>query len=104
MAKVVLKFLCDLNPNILMVTERPHCPSYQGSVENKNKFVMRTLGTVLAENWLVGKHPNWTEVLGSVALAINMQHGGGKDDVSVYEAVYGKNMDHEFSCSKEEVC
>jgi hypothetical protein len=48
-AKVVLEFLWDLNPNILMVTGRPHCPSDQGSVENMNKFANRTLGTVLAE-------------------------------------------------------
>ena len=57
-AKVVLEFLWDLNPNILMVTGRPCHPSDQGSVENMNKFVNRTLGTVLAEYRLVGKHPN----------------------------------------------
>ena len=71
MAKVVIEFLWDLNPNILMVTGRPHRPSDQGSVENMNRFVKRTLGTVLAEYRLVGKHPNWTEVLGSIASAIN---------------------------------
>ncbi len=74
-AKDVLKFLPDLNQNILMVTGRPRHPSYQGSVESMNKFAKRTIGTVLAEYQLVGKHPNWTEVLGSVASAINMQHG-----------------------------
>jgi hypothetical protein len=41
-------------------------------------------------------------VLGSVASAINMQHGWGENDVSAYEAVYGQKTDHEFSCSKEE--
>jgi transposase InsO family protein len=45
-AKVVLEFLWDLNPNILTVTGRPRCPSDQGSVENMNKFVKRTLGTI----------------------------------------------------------
>ncbi len=55
-AKVVLEFLWDLNPNILMVTGRPCRPSDQGSVENMNKFVKRTLGTVLAVYRLVGKH------------------------------------------------
>jgi IS30 family transposase len=74
-AKVVLEFLWDLNPNILMVTGRSCHPSDQGSVENMNKFVKRTLGTVLAEYRLVGKHQNWTEVLGSIQSAINMQHG-----------------------------
>ncbi len=43
---------------------------------------------------MVGKHPTWTEVLGSVA-------SEGKDDVSAYEAVNGQKMDH-VSCSKEE--
>ncbi len=78
MTKVVLEFLRDLIPNILMVTGRPQCPSDQGSVENMNKFVRSTLGTVLAEYWLVGKHRNWTEVLGSIASANNTQHGRGK--------------------------
>ncbi len=102
-AKVVLEFLQDLNPNILAVTGSSRHPSDQGSVENMNKFVKRTLGTVLSEYKLVGKDRNhWTEVLGSIASAINLQHGRGKHDVSAYEAVYGQNMDHDFSCSKEE--
>jgi hypothetical protein len=68
-----------------------------------NKFTKRTLiQTVLAEYWLVSKHPDWSEVLGSIVSAINMQHGWEKYDVSAYEAVYGQKMDHEFSCSKEE--
>jgi hypothetical protein len=73
--KVVFEFLCDINPNILMVTGRPCCQSDQSSVENMNKFVKRTLRTVLAEYWLVSEHLNWTEVLGSIVSAINMQHG-----------------------------
>jgi hypothetical protein len=89
-AKVVLELLWDLNPNILMVTGRPPLPSDQGSVENMNKFVKRTLGTVLAEYRLVGKHRYWREVLGSIASAINMQHGRGGNDISAYEAVYGQ--------------
>ncbi len=101
-AKVVLEFLRDLNPNILTVTGRPRRPSDQGSVENMNKFVKRTLGTVLSKYRLVGKDRNWIEVLGSIASAINLQHGRGKHDVSAYEAVYGQKMDHNFSCSKEE--
>jgi hypothetical protein len=67
-----------------------------------NKFVKRTLGTVLSEYRLVGKDRNWTEVLGSIVSAINLQHGKGKNDVSAYEAVYGQKMDHDFSCLKEE--
>ncbi len=102
MEKVVLEFLWDLSPNIFMVTGRPHRPSDQGSVENMNKFVKRTLWTVLAEYRLIGKHRNWTEVLGSIASASNTQHGRGKNDVSAYEADYGQKMDHDFSCSKEE--
>jgi hypothetical protein len=57
-AKVALEILRDLNPNILMVTGRPRHPSDQGSVENMNKFVKRTLGTVQAEYRLVSKHRN----------------------------------------------
>jgi hypothetical protein len=102
-AMVVLEFHRYLNPNILMVTGRQCHPSDQGSVENMNKCVKRTLGTVLAEYRLVGKDRNWTEVLGSVASAINLQHSRGKYDISAYEAVYGQKMDHDFSCSKEEV-
>ncbi len=66
-AQVVFEFLFDLNPNILTVTGRPHHPSDQGSVESMKKSVKRFLGTVLVKYWLVGKHPNWTEVLESVA-------------------------------------
>ncbi len=55
-AKVVLEFLWDLNPNFLTVTGRPCHPSDQSFAENMNKFVKRTLGTVLAEYRLVGKH------------------------------------------------
>jgi hypothetical protein len=101
--KIVLQFLLDLNLNILMATGSPGCPTDQGSVENMNKFVKRTLGTVLAEYRLVGKHPNWIEILRSIASAINTQHGQGKDDVSAYEVVYGQKKNHEFSCSKEKV-
>jgi hypothetical protein len=67
-----------------------------------NKFVKRILGIVLLEYRLVGKDRNWTEVLGSIASAINLQHGREKYDVSAYEAVYGQKMDHDFSCLKEE--
>ena len=52
MLKIILKCLYDLNSKILMVTGR-----------HMNMFVKRTLGTVLVEYRLVGKHPNWTEVL-----------------------------------------
>jgi hypothetical protein len=89
-AKVVLEFFRDLNPNILAVTGRPRRPSDQGSAENMNEFVKRTLGTVLSKYRLVGKDRNWTGVLGSIASAINLQHGRGKHDVSAYEAVYGQ--------------
>ncbi len=47
---------------------------------------------------------NWTEVLGSVAAAINSQAGWGKNDVSVYEALFGQVFDHQYSCSKEDAC
>ncbi len=73
-----------------MVTGRPRHPSDQGSVENMNKFVKRTLGMVISEYRLVGKDRNWTEVLGTITSAINLQHGRGKYDVSAYEVVYSQ--------------
>jgi hypothetical protein len=87
-AKIVLELLHNLNPNIISVYGQPHCPQYQGSVESMNKFVMRTIGSVLAECRLLGKSPNWTEVLGSVIAAINSQHGCCKDNISSFKAVY----------------
>ena len=63
-----------------------------------NKLVKRVLGSVLAERRLAGEQPNWTEVLGSVAVVVNSQTGRGKNDVSAYEAVFGLAFDHQFSC------
>ena len=88
-AKCVLQFLRNLNPKIVSVTGRPRCPRDQGSIENVNKMGKRILGTVLAEKRLAGQNPNWTEVLGSVAAAINLQCGRCKNYVSAYGAVYG---------------
>jgi hypothetical protein len=88
-AKVVLKFLCQMNPNITSVTGQPHCPSNQGLVEGMNNLVKRNIGSVLTKQRLVSDNPNWTEVLGLVAAVINSQHGRRKNDVSSYKAVYG---------------
>jgi hypothetical protein len=87
-AKIVLELLHNFNPNILSVYGQPHCPQDQGSVESMNKFVKRNIGSVLAERRLLGKSPNWTEVLGSVVAAMNSQHGCCKDNVSLFKAVY----------------
>ncbi len=51
---------------------------------------------------MAGDNPNWTEVLGMVAVTINSQHGRGKDYVSSFEAVYGQVLNHDMSCSKAE--
>ncbi len=102
--KIVLKFLCQMNPNIISVTGQPHHPSDQGLVEGMNKLLKRIIGSVQTKRRLVGDNPNWTDVLGLVAAVINSQHGLRKDDVSSYEAVYGQQLDHEVSCSKEEAC
>jgi hypothetical protein len=101
-AKVVIKILCKMNPDILMVTGSPRCPQDQGSVEKMNRFVKRNIGSLLSERWMLGDNPNWTEVLGAVSAAINSQHGRGKDNVSTFEAVYGQKLNHEVSCTKEE--
>ncbi len=57
---------------------------------------------VLAERRLAGQHPNWTEALGSVAATINSQCGQGKNDLSMFEAVYGQKLDFPLTCSKKE--
>jgi hypothetical protein len=101
-AKLIIKMLRELNPNILAVTGRPRRPRDQGSVENANALVKRVLGSILAERRLAGENPNWTEVLGSVAAVINAQSGRGKNHVSAYEAVFGQVYNHPFSCTKEE--
>jgi transposase InsO family protein len=99
-AKSILQFLCTTNPNILTVTGHPRRLCDQGSIENMNKFVERVLGMVLAERRLAGENPNWTEVLGSVAATINLQHGHGKNNVSLYKAVFGHKFNHEFARRK----
>ncbi len=99
-AKVVLKAPHEMNPHVYAVTGRPRCPQDQGSVESMNKFMKRILGTLLTERRLAGDKPNCTEVLGMVAAIINSQHGRGKDDVSSFEAVYGRVLTHDMSCSK----
>ncbi len=63
-AKVVIKFLCKMNPDILTVTSRPRCPQDQGSVENMNRFVKRNIGSLLSERRMLGDNLNWTEVFG----------------------------------------
>ncbi len=67
-----------------------------------NKLVKRILGTILAERRFAGRNLNWTELLGSVAAAINSQCGRCKNDLSAYEAVYGDKFDHPMFCSKSE--
>ena len=102
-AKVVLKFLREMNPHIYAVTGRPRRPQDQGSVERMNKLVKRILDTLLTERRLTGNNPNWAEVLGMmVAAPINSQHGCGKDDVSLFESGYSQVLNHDMSCSKAE--
>ena len=91
-----------LNPNILTVTWRARRPQDQGSVENMNQFVKRTLHVLLSEQRSYGKNPNWTTVLGAITAAINSAQGRGTDDVNAYEAVYGQQMDHLVMCTKDE--
>jgi transposase InsO family protein len=79
-AKVILRFLRQLNPNIITVTGRPRRPNDQGSVESMNKLVKRALNSTLAERRLGGENPNWTEVLGNVGATINSAAGRGRND------------------------
>ncbi|MEY3375829.1 MAG: hypothetical protein RL463_133 [Bacteroidota bacterium] len=71
---------------------RTPVPCDHGSVENLNKLVKRVLGSVLAERRELGEHPNWTEVLGSVASTINSQCGSGKNDVPSFELGLGLGL------------
>jgi hypothetical protein len=71
-------------------------------VENMNQVVKRVLGSVFAERCLIGKNPNWTEVLGIVAATINSQYGRGKHDVSTFEVMYGQTYHPPLLCSKKE--
>ena len=101
-AKVILRFLRQLNPNIITVTGRPRRPNDQGSVESMNKLVKRALNSTLAERRLGGENPNWTEVLGNVGATINSAVVRGRNDTPAYTAVYGQTYDHDISCTKEE--
>ena len=101
--RAILSHLCRMNPNILTITGHPRKPNDQGSVESMNKTVKRVLNAVLAEKRLKGENPNWTEVLGSIAAAINVQYGHGKYDVAAYTSVFGCHYNQEVSTSKEEV-
>ena len=87
-AKVILCFLCQLNPNIITVTGLPCHPNNHGSVESMNKLVKRVLNCTLTERRLVREIPNWTEVLGSVDASINAATGCGNNETPAYTAVY----------------
>ena len=99
----ILLFLCQPNPNIITVTGHPPHPNDQGLVKSMNKLVKRVLNSALTECRLVGKNPNWTEVLGSVGASINAAARHGKNDTSAYTAVYGESYNRNISCTKEEV-
>lgn len=101
-ARLILKFLRQLNPSIITVTGRPRQPSDQGSVESMNRFVKRIIGSELAERRLAGENPNWTEILGSVVSTINSQHGRSANSTSAYKAIFGQSYDQDVSCSLEE--
>ena len=100
--KEILKCLRHLNPNILTVTGRPRVPRDQGSVESMNKTVKRVMQAELAERRMLGDNPNWTEILGSIASAINSQCGRGKYEVPSYTAVFGTSYHQEVDVTKEE--
>ena len=48
-AKLILKLLCELNPNIVAVTGQPRHPQDQLSAENVNALVKRVLGSVFTK-------------------------------------------------------
>lgn len=100
--KEILRCLRTINPNILTVTGRPRVPRDQGSVESMNKTIKRVMQAELAERRLRGDNPNWTEILGSIASAVNSQCGRGKYAVPSYTAVFGCSYHQEVNVTKDE--
>ena len=91
-----------LNHNIITVTGWPQVPRDQGSVESMNKTIKRVMQAELAERRMRGENPNWTEILGSIASAVNSQCGRGKYAVPSYNAVFGCTYHQDISVTKEE--
>ena len=98
----VLKCLRQICLSISTVTGRPRVPRDQGSVESMNKTVKRVMQAELAERRNNGDNPNWTEILGSIASAVNNQCGRGKHEVPSYNAVFGYPYHQEVNVTKEE--
>lgn len=92
-ASEIVALLKELNPSIQTVTGRVRKPSDQGSVENMNKHVKKTLKRIESEVRQSGKIPNWTGLLGRVMAALNKAEGKGKDNTSAYHAVFGQEYD-----------
>ncbi len=101
-AKVVHELLRKFNPNILSVFGQPWHPQDQGSVENMSKFAKRNIGAILSECKMIGKNPTWTEVWKCCCCNQLTAWRPCKDDVSLFEAVYGQVLHHKLSCSNTE--
>ena len=69
-----------------------------------NRFVKRSINALLSKQREFGRNPNWIEILGAVAVAINSHFGRGKNDDSAYEPVYGEKMNHQVTCTTSEAC
>jgi hypothetical protein len=89
-AQEILTFLKELSPTITTVTGRPRKPNDQGSVENMNKLVKRTIQKLEEEDRQQGiKDPNWTRYMGRAMSSINSMEQRGKFRTTAYEAVFG---------------
>jgi transposase InsO family protein len=102
-AQVIVDMVKAMNRGIMTVTGRPRKPQDQGSVENVNKLVKRTLLNLEDAERQDGKDPNWTRLLGNVMSAVNKQCGKGKNEVSAYEAVFGTKYDPDIPVPREEL-
>ena len=69
-----------------------------------NKFVKRTLYALLSEQRSNGNNLNWTTVLGATSASINLAEGRGPDQMNPYKAVYGRKIDHQVMCTKDQAC
>lgn len=86
----VVNILKRLHPGIITVTGRPRTPRDQGSVENANKVVKKTIALLEEEEKQAGNpNPSWVELLPRAMSAMNSVHGRQRDHCDPYSIVFG---------------
>jgi transposase InsO family protein len=87
--EAVVQLLRDNAPSCVTVTGRPRTPRDQGSVENINRQVRRTLQE---DDRRRGTVPNWTKDIGRMVAALNDKELKGRGQVAPYKAVFGMDL------------